>query len=326
MRRGMNNDDKNLRHNFTVNILDGGFFGLGLGFASLTAILPLFVSQMTDSAILIGLIPALRGMGWQLPQLLAANRVAQMKRFKPAVVFLTGGERLPYLGFAAVAWFLPSLNSQVALVLTFGLIIFAALSSGITASPWQSMIAKIIPGRRLSTFFGLQAAAANLMLSIGAIFAGIILVSVSAPSSFAFCFLITTAAMIVSWFWLAQAREEEHQPAVSASPDARAFWRNIVAILERDVNFRWFLVGRMFSQVAIVGFAFYTVYAVRHYGVGVGEASAMTAVFAVAQIVANVGMGWFGDRWGNRAAMQVGLVAATSRAWRTRQCGRLACR
>ena len=309
------NNDKNLRHNFAVNMLDGSFFGLGLGFASLTAILPLFVSQMTDSAILIGLIPALRGMGWQLPQLLMANRVTQMKRFKPAVVLLTGGERIPYLGLAAIAWFLPSLNSQVALVLTFALVIFAALSSGVTSTSWQSMLAKIIPGRQLSTFFGMQAAAANLLLSIGAVVAAIIMERIAMPQSFAVCFLLACAAMAISWFWLAQTREEEHRPHVSAAPDAKTFWHNLWAILKRDGNFRWFLIGRMCSQLAVVGFSFYTVYAVRHYNVSASEASAMTAVFAASQIVANAGMGWFGDRWGNRAGMQVGLAAATASAF-----------
>ena len=41
----------------------------------------------------------------------------------------------------------------------------------------------------------------------------------------------------------------------------------------------------------------------------------MTAVFAAAQIVANAGMGWFGDHWGNRVAMQIGLLAATASAF-----------
>jgi hypothetical protein len=40
---------RNFRLNYIVNLLDGGFFGFALGFASLTTVIPLFVSNMTDS-------------------------------------------------------------------------------------------------------------------------------------------------------------------------------------------------------------------------------------------------------------------------------------
>jgi len=69
---------KNLKHNFTVNLLDGGLFGFGLGFASFTTMIPLFVATLTSSATLIGLVPAIHNVGWQLPQLLMAKRIARM--------------------------------------------------------------------------------------------------------------------------------------------------------------------------------------------------------------------------------------------------------
>jgi hypothetical protein len=52
---------KNLKYNVTVNLLDGAFFGLGMGFASFVAILPLFVGTLTTSAMLIG--DPVRGAG-----------------------------------------------------------------------------------------------------------------------------------------------------------------------------------------------------------------------------------------------------------------------
>jgi len=58
---------KTLKHNVLFNLLDGAFFGFGIGFGSFTMIIPLFVSNMTNSALLIGLIPAIHNVGWQLP-------------------------------------------------------------------------------------------------------------------------------------------------------------------------------------------------------------------------------------------------------------------
>jgi MFS family permease len=301
------NDD--LRHNFIVNALDGGFFGLGIGFASFVTIIPLFVSQLTDSAILIGLIPAIHAMGWQLPQLLTADHVTRQSRYKPTVVVMTLQERLPYLGLAIVAWFLPGLDHQVALVLTFALLIWQGLGGGFTATAWQSMIGKIMPPRRVGTFFGVQAAAANLFASGGAIGAGIFLERLPAPLNFALCFLLAIICMTVSWFFLAQTREKV-SPRVMASGASRPFWNRMSEIVRRDANFRWFLVARMLSQLAVMAFAFYTVYAVRHHGMDVFTAGVLTAVLTGTQIIANPLMGWVGDRWGYRTAMQIGALAA----------------
>src|SRR4030065_2648080 len=89
--------DKHFPFNFLFNVIEGGAFGFALGFASFTTIIPLFVSSLTDSAILIGLIPAIHVLGWQLPQLFTARSVSQRKHYKSMVLFLTVQERLPYL-------------------------------------------------------------------------------------------------------------------------------------------------------------------------------------------------------------------------------------
>jgi len=301
--------DKNFPFNFIVNILDGGAFGFALGFASFTTIIPLFVSSLTDSAILIGLIPGIHVLGWQLPQLFTARSVSQRKRYKSMVLFLTVQERLPYLAMAAVAWFLPGLGSRIALILTFIMLAWQAMGGGFTATAWQSLIAKIVPAGRWGFFFGTQAAAANLFASLSAVFAGLILDRVDSPLDFTLCFLIASVGMVISYFALALTREEDSLPSEVAQSQDR-FWNNLVDILKRDVNFRWFLLVRILAQVATMGFAFYTVYAVRHLGVSEVMIGVMTGVLTIVQTAANPLMGWLGDHWIHRGVMVIGLSSA----------------
>ena len=305
--------NKHLRYNFAVNVMDGVFFGLALGFASFVTILPLFVSTMTDSAILIGLIPAIHSVGWQLPQLFTARRVTRLGRYKPMVVLMTIHERLPFLGLAAVVWFLPALGREVALLLTFGLLTWQGLGGGFTATAWQSMIGKIIPAKRRGIFFGTQAAAANLLASGGAVLAGILLERLDSPLDWTICFLLASVSMAASWAFLAKTREPDRPPA-DANESRPGFWSGIGAILQRDANFRWFLVARVLSQMAMVAFGFYTIYAVRHYGMSEGIAGLMTGVLLATQMAANPIMGWIGDRWSHRAVMEVGALAAAASA------------
>jgi MFS family permease len=301
-----------LRHNLIVNLFDGAFFGFGLGFASFVTVIPLFVSTMTDSALLIGLIPAIHNAGWQFPQLFTAGWVARRRSIRPLVSSLTIIERLPFLGLALVAGFAVALGKPLALAITFALLIVQGLGAGLTANPWTSMIGKIIPSDRRGAFFGMQAGFANVLASISAFVAGVFLEKLPSPLDYVLCFMACSAALVVSWFFLRATREEDVEPLVlnAASPLASAFWGDLGRILKRDGRFRWFLTARIFSQVALMGFAFYTVYAVRTHGVSEMVVGGMTTTMLATQIAGNMSMGWIGDRWSRKGMMEVGLVAA----------------
>ncbi len=299
---------KHLRYNITVNVLDGSFFGFALGFASFVTVIPLFISQLTDSAILIGFIPALHSFGWQFPQLFTANWVSRLRRFKPAVLFFTVQERLPFIGLALIAWFLPKMGTNTALGLAFLMLIWQGLGGGFTANAWQSMIAKIIPTQRRGTFFGIQAAGANTLASLGAVLAGILLDRLDSPQNFAVCFILAALSMAVSWGFLALTREAQDTRKL-IPPKNTPFLSETRIILRDNSNFRWFLGVRILSQFAMMGSAFYTVYAVRHFGMDALTAGIVTGVFSFTQIIANPVLGWLSDRWSRRGVLELGALA-----------------
>ncbi len=301
---------RHLRHNVTVNLMDGGFFGLAIGFVSFSTILPLFVASMTDSATLIGLVPAIHSAGWLLPQLFTANYTSQLRRYKRTVLHLTIHERLPFLGFALVAFLLPKIGLQAGLVISFLLLTWQGLGGGFTANPWTSMISKIIPSDSRGTVFGTQAAVANLFISAAAVGAGYLLNWFDSPYDFMYCFLIASMFFTISWFALAMTREPaDHAKVVEENP--APFWHGAGTILKRDKNFNWFLTARILSQFATMGFAFYIVYALRRFEMSEVTAGYLTATLTIAQTVANAGMGWLGDRVGHRLMLIVGAASAT---------------
>ncbi len=300
---------KNLRHNYIANIFDGGFFGFALGFASFTTILPLFISTLTNSAVLIGLIPAFHNSGFQLPQLFYAKKVSKMSTYKPSVVAWTIHERLPFLGLAVVAFLIPVIGPRVGLVLAFMMLAWQGLGAGFTANPWQNMIHKVIPPDYLATFFGVQGAAANLLSSVGAVTAGVLLEKVPSPVNFSLCFVIAIFLFAASWISLNQTREQPHV----VNPDGfhtLPFWKGINAIWQKDKGFRWYLVTRNLSQFGTMAFAFYTVYAVKHHGMSELTVGIMTGVLLITQTIANPLLGWLADHWSRRRILETGAVAA----------------
>jgi MFS family permease len=264
---------------------------------------------MTSSTILIGLIPAIHSTGWQIPQLFTARRISRLERYKPFILFMTVQERLPYLGLAVVAWFLPSLGTNLALIITFVLLIWQGLGAGFTANGWQNLIGKVIPGDYLATFFGVQTAAANLLGSAGAVMAGIILQQFSSPMNFTLCFLITSAMLVCSWYFFSLTRETSHQVPIIIE-NREHFWEKVRKYLKLDLNFRWFLVTRMLFQFGMMAFAFYIVYAVKYHNMSDVTTGVMTATLFITQVVANPLLGWIADRLGRKGVLEIGALFA----------------
>ncbi|HVP21396.1 MAG TPA: MFS transporter [Anaerolineaceae bacterium] len=309
---------RNFKHNYIVNVIDGSFFGCALGFASFSTVLPLFVSTLTNSAILIGLIPAFHNIGFLLPQLFLAKKVGKMATYKPSVMAYTVHERLPILILALIALIIPLIGPQKGLVLTFLLLAWQGLGAGFTANSWQNMINKVIPNEYLATFFGIQASAANLLSSGGAIAAGFILENFTQPYNYSICFLIASFCFAASWISLNTTREAPHAIRTTGFI-ALPFWESITTILKKDPAFRWYLIVRNLAQFGTMAFAFYTVYAVRQHGMSEFTVGVMTSVLLITQTIANPLLGWLADRWNRRYILEAGAIAAgisSLLAWR----------
>ena len=188
-----------LHHNVVVNIFDGSLFGFAVsGLASYVTIIPLFLSFLTESTALIGFVATLFHIGWQVPQLLTSSYVASLHRYKPMVLAMTMIERVPYFGLALLAFMIPQIGLDAALVLALLLLGVQALGGGLTGTAWQSMISKIMPPHRLGAFFGIQSACVNLFGVGGALLASVILERLEFPESFSLLFLLAGLSLLLS--------------------------------------------------------------------------------------------------------------------------------
>ena len=97
---------RNGRWNFWVNVGDLSFVHLAGSFVFISTILPLYVSYLTESRVLIGLIPAIYLVASHVPQLLMAARAESLARKKPWIVRVSVFERVPWLvlGLGIVVW------------------------------------------------------------------------------------------------------------------------------------------------------------------------------------------------------------------------------
>ena len=74
--------------NFVCNVFVLSFYNLGLSFVFPATIMTVYASRLTDSAALIGTIPALFTVGMSLPQLLYANVAERLTLKRPLTLRL----------------------------------------------------------------------------------------------------------------------------------------------------------------------------------------------------------------------------------------------
>lgn len=293
----------NTSWNFSVSLWDITFITLGISFISRETVVPVLVSQLTDSKLVIGLVPAMWSLGLYLPQLLTANWAESMPYKKPFVMvigfFL---ERLPYLLIGLVVLIFAVERPTVALVAVLVGIGLASSGAGLGTPPWLDMIAKVIPVRRRGIWLGLGHGLGQLMGVVGAFFVGRILISRAFPGNYALLFTIAFVFVVVSWVGLALTREPRSEVTRKAIPLFRYLGR-VSMVLKRDINYRRYLISKSLINLGGMSTGFFAVFGTEMFSLDGRGVGLLTAVLVGTQAVFNPLLGLLADRFGHKTVL-----------------------
>ena len=301
---------KNLPWNFSVNLIDITFITLAFSLISRETIMPLLISNLTDSKLAIGLVPAIFSISFYLPQLFAANHAERLRRKLPFVMLIGGlMERVPYVFAGFAIYFLAESSPGLALLAVYLVIGLGAFGAGVATPAWFTMIGKVLPVNRRGIFFGVSDGLGTLMGFIGAYFVGIVLDDVAYPQNFATLFLVAAAFMGVSWIGLSLNREPE-SAIVKAHIPLRRYFKRLPGILRGNHNFRRFLLSYSLSRLSLMGASFFIVFGNESFDLSGAEVGALTAVLLGSQAVMQLALGWLGDRRGHKINLTLFAFAA----------------
>ena len=303
--------ERNYRWNFTVNFLDGIAFWFGLNFVSSSAIMPLFVSKLTDNTLLIGLVAVIAQAGMYLPQIITAGPIEKLARKKPITVnvgFFT--ERLPVWLWPLAALVAPVSSTWALILFLLGYAGFG-LGAGVVGPAWQDLIASCFPVRRRGRFFGVTTFAGTGIGAVAAIFSGWLLAVYSFPNNFALVFLIGAIGINISWAFQTLVREPD---PVAPPPvkEVEQFWPKLARIIRHDHNFRNFLQARVWLALGAMGLGFVTVAAVQRLQVPDSTVGYYTAALLSGQTSGNLLSGWLADKFGHKLSLELGGIFAAT--------------
>jgi MFS family permease len=299
--------DKNQNWNYWVNVLDLTFYNLAVSFIYGATVLSLYASYLTDSAILIGLIPALQGVMFLLPQLLLARKTQTLPRMKPLLARISVFERFPYLIVALAIFLWPEAPHGVAYAVLLFSIMLATGSGGLGGPAWKAMLAKVVPVNRRGAMFGASSALGGMLGIGGAAVSHYILATYGYPISFGISFALCFVFQAVSYLCLILNREPARAPEAAAL-SARDYWRRLPGMLRGHPNFVRYLTGNALLTFGMMGTALYIVYARRSFGISDGMAGNLTMVALIGQSLCAPLFGRLADKRGNKWLLQSGGI------------------
>ncbi len=303
--------EKNLGWNFSVNLWDITFITLGLSLISRETVIPVLVSQLTDSKLAIGLVPALWSLGFYLPQLLTANLAERMEYKKPFVMLIGSVlERLPYLIIGLTVLTSAISAPTLALVVVLAGVGLASSGAGIATPAWLDMIAKVIPVQRRGIWAGLGHGLGALMGIVGAYFVARILVSYAFPNNYALLFFLAFSLVVISWVGLALNREPPSPLTKEALPLQR-YLGQLPAVLGRDSNYRRYLISKSLVNLGAMSTGFFAVYGTEVFAIDGAGVGLLTGILIGTQAIANPLWGLLGDRGGHKIVLAMAGFAIT---------------
>lgn len=297
------------RRNYIGNTVDGGFYNFGTTLVSFDAVLPALLSSLGAPSVLIGFVPQLVTIGFSLPPVFTAHKVASMRRVHRWVCKFGVWQRLPYLlaGLALLAG--NHLPRELVIAIVFITPLVAALFGGVSIGAWNALIARCFPpARRPSSMAMRNILGALLGLTSGAIVTAM-LERVSAPVSYGFLHLIAFAALAVSFWGFSSMREPDVEYPTAPRRGFRESLPEYIEALRTERNLRAYLVGRIFNYGSGLLAPFIVLQALALTKAGGALIGHMTLAAVAGRMLGNVISLTVGDRFGSKLLSRFGMSA-----------------
>lgn len=191
--------DRMRRRSFALLAIDAVFFFVTVSVAGHDNVLPLFAAGLTDSAPLIGLVPAIALGLWVVPQVLLAGVVQrQPDKWRTMAFSLIGRLAVPVI---AILCFTPLTERPQALLLLF-LILYAPymFSDGVIVIALADMLPRLLGEReRVRLFSSTQIITGVLGLAAGGLVSWIVSdPRWPFPQNYGLLFWLASGALLVS--------------------------------------------------------------------------------------------------------------------------------
>lgn len=295
------------RRNFGFGVANGAMLMLGDTLIHPSLVLALFVSQISSSNLLVGLVPAISTGVWFLPQLFAAAFVQGRERQIPFAVASTIVRALAVATLGTIGFVVGDRNPHTLLVAFFICYTVYNLGAGFANVPMVDVSARVVPANKRGFYFGQRSFWGGVLgFMAGFVIQRILSTGGAFPNNFAVLFFASFFVLTLGIYSAAMMVEPKTSvmrargTLIGQLRDAPRFLGN--------VEFRHFLTFRSFLSMAAIADPFYVLFAKQELGAPVSVVGYYIAIIAVSQFVSNLFWSPLADRRGNRLVLQLAAL------------------
>jgi len=281
--------------NVICHLLDGVFFFAALIVVSYEMVIPRMITDLSSSALLLGLVPLIRQAGVLLPQVFVARRVEGLAYKKPAVLLFALLQRVGCVVMFVslyVRW-----SPVFTLTVFFATLTAYSLATGMTIPVWVDWYGKTVPEAMWGRVLGMRRALpAVLGVALGKAIQ-FVMRSYAAPQRYKLLMGAGLLFYALSFACLLLVKEERDETLSGRRVAGwRDYLRGLKGILTAHREFRVFMVGNLLTLVPIVVMsAFLTRYGLGWAGAPDGVTGTWTAFYFGAMAVGSLLGGVLGD-------------------------------
>ena len=305
MNKIKNKDDK---HNLLLNCAHEFFWGLGLSFHTVYAIIPLFLKQLGAPQGICLSIAGLWSILVAFPQLFTAVVGRNIKDIKRTVIRVHIFAMPPiFIAGFIFAFFAPT--GPNVWMLYYICFILYGVGIGIIIPIWTDFLNHTFSSSNRGKYLGISFA----WNSVGGFFGGfavryLLNSNVPFPQNFGWGFLIFFNCILIGtilfkWYNIKTNKE------ISKNRSINDFMIETKEIINKNYNFRNYLISRIFLTANYPAISLYAIYSQNKFGFDIGEAGIFVILNVFASGIGSLFSGWLGDSYGHKISILFSFMA-----------------
>ena len=305
MNKIKNKDDK---HNLLLNCAHEFFWGLGLSFHTVYAIIPLFLKQLGAPQGICLSIAGLWSILVAFPQLFTAAVGRNIKDIKRAVIRVHIFAMPPiFIAGFIFAFFAPT--GPNVWMLYYICFILYGVGIGIIIPIWTDFLNHTFSSSNRGKYLGISFA----WNSVGGFFGGfavryLLNSNIPFPQNFGWGFLIFFNCILIGtilfkWYNIKTNKE------ISKNRSINDFMIETKEIINKNYNFRNYLISRIFLTANYPAISLYAIYSQNKFGFDIGEAGVFVILNVFASGIGSLFSGWLGDSYGHKISILFSFMA-----------------
>ena len=290
-------------HNLKYNLLHEFFWGFGVAFHTIYAVIPLFLKELSAPDYIIVSSAGIFSFVVAFPTLFSAGIGRNIKDIKRAVILVHCIILSVTFLMGFTFTFFDSELVGIAWEVYLTYLILYAFSIGIIVPIWTDFLNQTTLGSHRGRFFGLGFA----FNSIGSFIGGITLkyllsFEIEFPKNFGIGFFILFFSLMIGTILFLPFRIKGKISNKDYIPFSEYIAKTL-EIVKGHKNFHRYLISRVFYSSCLPGLGLYAVYCQDKFNFELSEAGVFTVITVLSAAISSFFSGKFGDRYGHKNAM-----------------------